>query len=145
MFMTPMLAVPTLMLAMGLHGQAPVQEPANWRQFAHDHRAEITSIQTRVHDRRDARRVAHPMLSSENRAAVNAALEAGDYQAFLDATAQAPFAGKVTQEKFDAMVKARDLFVSGDKEAAKQVLIDAGIRKPNKQRLNHFTPNNLQH
>ncbi len=143
--MTPILAVPTLMLAMGLHGQAPAQGPGNWHQFANDHRAQITNVQARIHDGRDARHAAHPMLSPEHRAAVNAALEAGNYQAFLDATAQAPFAGKVTQEKFDAMVKARDLFISGDKEAAKQVLIDAGVHKPTKQRLNHFTPNNLQH
>lgn len=133
------------MLALGFHGQAPVQGAVNWHQFADDHRTEITEIQNKMRDLRDTRRAEHPMISPEHRAAVNAALEAGDYQAFVDATAQAPFAGKVTEEKFDAMIKARDLFISGDKEAAKQVLVDAGMHRPTKQRLNHFTPNHLQH
>lgn len=54
--------------------------------------------------------------------AVRTAIENNDYQAFVKATANAPFADKVTEEMFSKMVEAHNLRASGDLEGAKAIM-----------------------
>ncbi|MFC1615672.1 hypothetical protein ACFL21_00895 [Patescibacteria group bacterium] len=62
---------------------------------------------------------------------VKAALEAGDYQAFLDAVPEdAPIREKITEENFAKMLEAHQLMESGDKEGAKAIMEELGIKPP---------------
>jgi hypothetical protein len=61
------------------------------------------------------------------KSSIEAALKANDYTAFTTALAQTPFAGKVSQEQFTALVKAYGLYQSGDVTGAQAALVTAKI------------------
>lgn len=58
---------------------------------------------------------------------IKASLESGDYQAFLDATADAPVAVTVTEDQFATMVEAYQLHEEGNTFAAKELMHELGL------------------
>lgn len=134
------MAVPALALALGFGGVATAQAHSPLRHLTDDQKAEYAPLIEDLREARDAHRAEHPRVSVENRAAINAALEAGDYAAFAAAIEGAPFADKVTEEKFTAIIEALELREAGDIEGARQVLEDAGMHKPGKLRAHRLTP-----
>jgi len=56
-----------------------------------------------------------------------AAIEAGDYDAFIAAIGDKPFAKDITAENFDRMIEAHDLRQSGDEEGAEAMMDELGI------------------
>lgn len=61
--------------------------------------------------------------------AVKDAIEAGDYEAWLEATEGRKFAGKITEEDFLQIVEAHNLMQAGDKEGAKEIMKELGIKR----------------
>jgi len=72
-----------------------------------------------------------------HREAVHLAVEAGDYTAFLIATADAPFAHEITQDQFNLMVAAHQLRQAGDYEGARVIMEDAGFVRPHRLSREH--------
>lgn len=59
--------------------------------------------------------------------AVKTAIENNDYQAFAEATADAPFADNINEETFAKLVEAHNLREAGDHEGAKAIMEELGI------------------
>lgn len=59
---------------------------------------------------------------------IKKALDSGDYQEFLKAIEGKANFEKITQENFNVMVQAEKLRSSGDKEGAKKLMEDSGIK-----------------
>jgi len=59
--------------------------------------------------------------------AIRSAIEAEDYDAFVEAAADSPFADLVDEDMFATLVKAHALHESGDHEAARALMEDAGL------------------
>ena len=135
-----LLAVPALALVLGLGGVATAEAHSPLKHLTDEQRAEFAPVLESLREAREEHRAAKPGLSVENRTAINAALEAGDYAAFAEVTATAPFAGRVTEDKFNAVIEALELREAGDLEGAKQVLKDAGMHKPGILRSHRLTP-----
>jgi hypothetical protein len=66
-----------------------------------------------------------------------AALEAGDYQAFQEATADGPRAN-ITEDQFNVLIEAHELREAGDNEGAKSLLEEAGFERPERPRKGNF-------
>jgi len=68
-----------------------------------------------------------------HRAEMKEIMEAGDYDAFLEAVSDQPRAEErleeMTEEKFEKMVEAHKLRESGDYEGVKEIMKELGIRK----------------
>ena len=81
----------------------------------------------KMHEIRDA-------MHEERKAhheAVEAALEAGDYDAFTEAIADSPCADAITSEAdFEKFKEAHDLREAGDDEAAAAIMSELGIERP---------------
>lgn len=75
------------------------------------------------------KRMKHKM-DPERHEAVKAAVDANDYEAFLEAMADAPFVDKLTEEHFNTMVEIHALREAGDKEAARELMKEL---RPNKK------------
>jgi len=58
---------------------------------------------------------------------IEASIKSNNYAAFTAALVNTPFAGKVSQEQFTALVKAYGLYQSGDVAAAQAALVTAKI------------------
>ena len=69
---------------------------------------------------------------SEKREAVRAAVDANDYDAFVAATLDAPFADQVTETFFASFVEAHELREAGDKEGAREILEGLGLKPHHK-------------
>ena len=67
-------------------------------------------------------------------AEVRAAVEAGDYQAYLAATAGAPFADQVDENFFETIGEAHELREAGDHEGAKALMESLGLTPPERHR-----------
>ncbi len=62
---------------------------------------------------------------------VEAAVEAGDYQAFLSAVADTPMADVIdTEAKFEKFAEAHELMQSGDVDGAREIMDELGLQKP---------------
>jgi hypothetical protein len=71
----------------------------------------------------------------ESFAEVKEAIENNDYAAWAEAMSQHPKAEEfVTEDNFNTLVQAHDLMEAGDKEGAKALLEEAGIKRPGKHR-----------
>lgn len=71
----------------------------------------------------------------ENREAMKNAIESGDYQAWAELLADKPNAEEfVNEETFAALQEAHALNEAGDREGAKALLEEAGIKRPGKNR-----------
>ncbi len=80
----------------------------------------MDSLREAMHEERDA-----------NREAINSAVEADDYDAFLAAIEGTPLADVINSEAdFEQYAKAYELMKSGDKDAAKEIFDDLGIERP---------------
>ncbi len=67
----------------------------------------------------------------ESRAAVHAALEDGDYEAFKDAIIDTPLADSITtEEEFELFREAHELRRAGDREGADEIFNELGIETP---------------
>lgn len=60
---------------------------------------------------------------------LEAALEANDYESFVELSADAPFADSMNEDLFDKMVEAHDLRESGDEEGAREIMKGLGLEK----------------
>ncbi|MFZ2682089.1 MAG: hypothetical protein WAZ14_03290 [Patescibacteria group bacterium] len=69
-------------------------------------------------------------LDPEKQEAIQAALDAADYSAFAELTAEAPFADELTPENFSRLVEAHTLMEAGDMEGARAILDEVGVRLP---------------
>jgi len=68
--------------------------------------------------------------TSEQRAAIDTALESGDYQAFVDAVGEdGKMLEHVTQDNFDRFVEAHQLRVDGNHEEARTIMGELGFDK----------------
>lgn len=75
---------------------------------------------------------------SEVRAVIEAALEDGDYNDFMDAIADTPLAEHIDgEDDFDLFLKAYELKQSGDREAAREIMDELGIEKPEHRKGGH--------
>jgi hypothetical protein len=63
---------------------------------------------------------------------VKSAIEAGDYEAFVEATSETPFAQNITPEFFASFTEANALRETGDIEGAKVIMDKLGL-KPHKK------------
>ena len=80
----------------------------------------MAEIKTAVHE-----------YKSEAREAVKAAIEAGDYDAYLDAVSDTPAADKIDSEAdFLLLVEAHELRADGDHEGAQAILSGLGFERP---------------
>lgn len=61
------------------------------------------------------------------RAEVREAVANNDYEAFVELTANAPFAEDISEETFAVMVEAHALMESGDREGARELMSSAGL------------------
>lgn len=67
-------------------------------------------------------------VAKEAKKAVQAAVEANDYDAFVVAVADSPLADIITNEaEFEQFVEAHELRQSGDRDGAKDILDDLGV------------------
>ncbi|MCB9809270.1 hypothetical protein H6776_02615 [Candidatus Nomurabacteria bacterium] len=78
---------------------------------------------------------------NEEHEAVKAAIEAGDYTAFKEATADAPVEMDLNEEQFQGMVEAHKLRESGDFEAARALMDELDLPQPGKRAHKHFVQN----
>lgn len=77
----------------------------------------------------------------ERNDAVRDAIEAGDYAAFQEATADAPVEMDISEEQFEGMVQAHELRESGDFEAARELIEELDLPRPGKRAHDHFVQN----
>ncbi len=70
--------------------------------------------------------------------AVKDAIANNDYQAFLDATADAPRKMEISETQFSVLVRAHALHEAGDMAGAKTLLDEAGIKPPHHKRHGKF-------
>ena len=91
--------------------------------------AEPMTSSDEAREHRQERRGEH----KENFAAVKEAVQNNDYTAWAEAMSEHPKGEEfVTQENFDTLVQAHELMEAGDKEGAKALLEEAGIKRPGK-------------
>lgn len=70
--------------------------------------------------------------------AMRSAIEAEDYDAFLEAIADTPFADAITSEEdFEKFVEVHELRESGDHEGAEEIMSELGIERPEGGRGGH--------
>jgi rubrerythrin len=65
----------------------------------------------------------------EEKQAVRDAIKAGDYDAFLAATADGPVDVQLTEEQFEGLAEIHELREEGDHEAAKELAEELGLPK----------------
>ena len=76
---------------------------------------------------------------------IKKAIQDNDYEAFQRAIAKTPQSNKITEEEFSVIVQAHVLIRSGDKESAKTLLKESGIKRPFHHRERKFRKNRKQH
>lgn len=79
--------------------------------------------------------VAFHMGGDQNHEAARAAVDAGDYTAWVDAIGDAPFAQKVTEENFDQFAQLHTLMEEGNWEEAKELREELGLGLGGKRTL----------
>lgn len=80
--------------------------------------------QDTMHDIRDTMKE----LRKERREEVKAAVEAEDYDSFLEAVEGSPLEEKInSEEDFETFVEAHELRESGDREGARELLEELGV------------------
>lgn len=67
-----------------------------------------------------------------NHEAMKEALDNNDYEAWKELVGDKPVSEKITEEKFSRLVEAHSLMQSGDKEGAKAVFDELGLKGPRK-------------
>lgn len=141
-----LLALPALAILLGVGGAATAHAhglgPSH--QLTEEQKASLETLRELMHDGKieEARAFAeanglpslkHGMrmrLDPEKQAALDAALESGDYDAFVELTANAPFADELTPEAFAQLVEAHTLMEAGDMEGARAILKELGFPIP---------------
>lgn len=79
---------------------------------------------------KEIREAAHEQRA-EHREAVKSALDAEDYDAYLDAVADTPRADLIdSEDDFEKLVEAHELREAGDREGAKEIMEELGFEKP---------------
>ncbi len=71
-----------------------------------------------------------PRMDDATRAKVDAALEAGDYNAWKAAVGDSPIASKVTADNFAKFAEAHKLHEAGKDDQAKAIMDELGITPP---------------
>jgi hypothetical protein len=69
------------------------------------------------------------MMGGENMEAVKEAVRNNDYSAFQELISDKHFAEKITEEVFSKMVEVHSLVESGDKEGAREIMKEFGMKK----------------
>ncbi len=107
--------------------QAAIEEAHEIRETA---REEANAVLEAAGVTKEELHVAMHAYRQEQRAALEAALEANDYAAFTTLVAEAPNADQYTEEVFATMVEIHELTEAGDYAAARELrqeLADQGI------------------
>jgi hypothetical protein len=68
--------------------------------------------------------------NKENFQAIKAAIEAGDFNAWLEAVGDSPLAEIITAENFDQFIQMHNLRQAGDIEAAQAIAEELGLPEP---------------
>jgi hypothetical protein len=104
-----------------------IEEAFNLRQSANEAAEKILS-EAGV-DRKKLRDVTRSYHSNKHKAMSNA-INTNDYEAFVSLFKEAPFpdAKIPTSDEFSKMVQAHKLMKSGDKETAKEIMSEIGIK-----------------
>jgi hypothetical protein len=141
-----LLALPALAILLGVggtatayaHGQGPVED------LTEEQRDSLETLKDLMHEGKieEAKALAEAAglpslkhgprlrMNPEKQAAFEAALESGDYTAFAQLAADAPFADELTPEAFERLVEAHTLMEAGDMEGAKSILAELDIHFP---------------
>lgn len=83
------------------------------------------------HGKKDFRKKKdHLKLSEAQRAELKTAIENGNYAAWKKILGDAPITRKITAENFTRFAEALKLFMSGDREAAKAIFKELGVKPP---------------
>ena len=162
--MNPLFLAPILGLVLGAGGVATAHAHGlqEWKnhmtdeQIATLHEAKDLFQEGNVEEARDLIKEANlPLpphglvrhMDPEKKADIEAALDAGDYNAFVEFFADTPFIDGFTQEKFNALVEARELHQAGNDEAARETLKEADIhpfKHHAKMHVKHFVKEKIQ-
>lgn len=70
----------------------------------------------------------------EHHEAVKEAIASNDYATFAELTADKPMADKITAENFSQLVKMHQLMEDGDKEGARDIADELGLKGPRRGR-----------
>lgn len=81
-----------------------------------------------------AEREARMEAMRETHDAIEAAIEANDYNAFIVASEGLPISEQITSENFSRFIEAHNLRESGDIYGAREIMNELGIRPPMKHR-----------
>jgi hypothetical protein len=141
-----LLALPALDILLGAggtatayaHGLGPMSELSEeqqasletLRELMHDGKIEEAKAFAEANGLPSLRHGMRMRLDPEKQAALEAALESGDYDAFAELTADAPFADELTPEAFTFLVEAHTLMEAGDMDGAREILHDIGFPVP---------------
>lgn len=95
--------------------------------------ASVFTVSAQESDLQSTQDSANYEQMKENRGAMKSAVEAEDYDAFVDALSQLPKAEEslenATEENFAKMIEAHQLMEAGDKEGAKVIMEELGFGK----------------
>ena len=108
-----------------------LEEAQEIRQAAHEEAESVLEDAGIDQDRlKEIRKALHESHKA-NRDAIHNALEAGDYAAFTAAVANTPLAEDITSEAdFEKLLEAHSLREAGEHEAAKEIVEELGIERP---------------
>jgi hypothetical protein len=141
-----LLALPALAIMLGAggtatayaHGLGPManlneEQQASLgtlRELMHDGKIEEAKAFAEANGLPSLKHGVRMRLDPEKKAALDAALESGDYDAFVELTADAPFADQLTPEVFEQLVEAHTLMAAGDVQGAHDLLQELNVRIP---------------
>ena len=142
-----LLALPALAILLGVsgvsatayaHGLGPVEDLtdeqkddlATLRELMHDGKIEEAKAFAEEAGLPSLKHGVRLRLDPEKKQALDAALDSGDYAAFAELTADAPFADELSPEAFARLVEAHTLMEAGDMDGAKNILKDLDIHFP---------------
>lgn len=73
--------------------------------------------------------------NSEQREAVKAAIQAGDFAAFQEVAGETRFGGQITEENFGTLGQIHELREAGDREGARALAEEMGLERPQAKRF----------
>jgi len=142
-----LLALPALAILLGVsggsatayaHGLGPAEDLtdeqrddlATLKELMHDGKIEEAKAFAEEAGLPSLRHGVRLRLDPEKKQALDAALKSGDFTAFTELTANAPFADELTPEAFAKLVESHTLMEAGDMDGAKNILKDLDLHFP---------------
>ena len=139
-----LLALPALVILLGVGGTTAYAQGFGALDLTEEQQASLDTLRDLMHDGKieeakafaeanglpSLRHGVHIRLDQETVEAIDAALESNDFEAFVELTADAPFADDLTPEAFAKLVEAHTLMEAGDMDGARAILDELDIRIP---------------